>query len=53
MVERINNSRNKPFMTDDLIYVIMDIMGVEFKDNPNKVSEHSFLSIKYKNNKWF
>ncbi len=49
MVERINNSRNKPFMTDDLIYVIMDIMGVEFKDNPNKVSEHSFLSIKYKN----
>ena len=36
-------------MTDNLIYVIMDIMGVEFKDNPQKVSENSFLSNNYKN----
>lgn len=35
-------------MTDNLIYVIMDIIGVEFKDDPKKVSENSFLSNDYK-----
>lgn len=49
IVERIKDSKDKPFMTDNLIYVIMDMMGVEFKDNPQKVSENSFLSNNYKN----
>lgn len=48
IVERIKDSKDKPFMTDNLIYVIMDIIGVEFKDNPKKVSENSFLSNDYK-----
>lgn len=47
LVEIIKSCTDKPFMTDDLLYVIMDLMGVTFEDNPKDVAEHSILSDDY------
>ena len=40
--QRIINSKNKKFRTDDMIYTIMDIIGVEFEDN-NDVVKYSLF----------
>lgn len=48
VVQRIKDSVNRSFMTDNLVYVLMDIMGVDFKDDLNKVSECSLLGSDYK-----
>ena len=48
VVQRIKDSVNRSFMTDNLVYVLMDIMGVDFKDDLNKVSECSLLGLNYK-----
>ncbi len=47
LVERIKRCTDKPFMTDDLIYVIMDIMGVTFEDDKKQVEKHSILSADF------
>ena len=39
---RIINSINKKFRTDDIIYTIMDIIGVEFEDNDDVVKYSLF-----------
>ena len=33
MVERMQESVDKQFCTDDLIYALMDIMNIRFHDN--------------------
>lgn len=40
--ERIKHNVNKKFRTDDMIYTIMDIIGVEFEDN-NHVVKYSLF----------
>ena len=46
-IKSIENNLNKEFRTDDLIYTIMDIIGVSFKNN-NDVTKYSlFNGIKY------
>ena len=47
LVERIKSYTDRPFMTDDLIYVIMDLMGVAFEDNEKEVEKHSILSTDF------
>ena len=47
-VQRIRACVNRPFMTDNLVYVLMDVMGVDFRDDLNKVSECSLLGSDYK-----
>jgi arylsulfatase len=47
LVERIKSSTEKPFMTDDLIYVIMDLMGVTFEEGKKEVGKHSVLSADF------
>jgi arylsulfatase len=44
LVERIKSSVDKPFMTDDLVYVIMDLMDVAFKGNEKEVEKYNILS---------
>lgn len=42
MIRRISNNLNKPFRTDILMYLLMDLMGVKFSDN-NDVEIYSPL----------
>ncbi|MCU6771241.1 Phosphoethanolamine transferase CptA [uncultured Bacteroides sp.] len=41
--ERIKKAVNKKFRTDDMIYTIMDVIGVEFEDN-NDVERYSLFN---------
>ncbi len=42
-MKKINQSRESPFRTDDLIYTLMDIANARFVDN-NDVEEYSLLN---------
>lgn len=44
LVERIKNSINNKFCTDKLIYTIMDVIGIKFKNN-NDVEKYSLFSF--------
>lgn len=41
---RIGKNRDQPFMTDDLIYAIMDILNIYFKDDQEVVYKKSILN---------
>lgn len=43
LIERIQNSTNKKFNIEDIIYTLIDISGYKFKDN-NDVEKYSILS---------
>lgn len=43
-VARIKVSTNHPFMTDDLMYTVMDILNINFKDDQDVVSQKSILN---------
>ena len=43
LIEKIQNSTNKKFNIEDIIYTLIDISGYKFKDN-NDVEKYSILS---------
>lgn len=42
--ERIKNSQNRKFRTDDLIYTVMDVAGIAFEDNDDVARRSLFRS---------
>lgn len=48
LAQRIRGSVYNSFMTDDIIYMIMDLMGVSFASDTTLVEKKSLLSKKYR-----
>lgn len=44
MIEKISSATNRPFMTDDFIYVLTDLLNIKI---PSKNNNHSILSNGY------
>ena len=44
MSKRVEQAVNKPFCTQNMICTIMDVIGVEFKNN-NAVQQHSLFAL--------
>jgi heptose-I-phosphate ethanolaminephosphotransferase len=44
MIDRMMSATNRPFMTDDFIYVLTDLLNINI---PSKIGNHSILSNEY------